>query len=105
MTTSGQTRRNNDEDTIPRQRKDGQWQSNYVAGYLPSGKPVRKSVYGKTKAECGAKLRAAIYKATGGSVALSRAPRIIDWLDQYLHVIAPKRHQGTHHQRASLQDR
>ena len=89
MTTSGQTRRSNNEGTVPRQRKDGQWQSNYVAGYLPSGKPVRKSVYGKTKAECAAKLRAAINKASGGSVALSRAPKMIEWLDHYLDVIAP----------------
>lgn len=89
MTTSGQTRRSNNEGTVPRQRKDGQWQSNYVAGYLPSGKPVRKSVYGKTKAECAVKLRAAINKASGGSMILSRAPKLIEWLDHYLDVIAP----------------
>jgi len=89
MSSSGQTRRSNNEGTVPRQRKDGQWQSNYVAGYLPSGKPVRKSVYGKTKAECAAKLRAEINKASGGAVALSRAPKLIEWLDHYLDLIAP----------------
>ncbi|UTM47086.1 tyrosine-type recombinase/integrase [Glutamicibacter mysorens] len=89
MSTSGKPRRSNNEGTVPRQRKSGIWQSHYIAGYLPSGQAVRKSVYGKTKAECAAKLRTAINEASGGTAILSRAPRLIEWLDHYLDVIAP----------------
>ncbi|MFK0082759.1 tyrosine-type recombinase/integrase [Glutamicibacter sp. NPDC090743] len=83
------SKRSNNEGTAPRLRKDGSWQANYVAGYLPSGKPIRKSVYGSTKAQCAAKLKTALLEVSDGSVVLSRSPRLIEWLDHYLDVIAP----------------
>ncbi|GGJ74603.1 tyrosine-type recombinase/integrase [Glutamicibacter ardleyensis] len=89
MNTSSKTRRNNNEGTVPRQRKDGQWQSNYIAGYLPSGKAIRKSVYGSTRAKCAANLKAALLEVSDGTITLTQSPRLIEWLDHYLNVIAP----------------
>ncbi|MFJ2620011.1 hypothetical protein [Glutamicibacter sp. NPDC087344] len=90
MTTSDKTsRRNNNEGSAPKQRNNGQWQSNYIAGYLPSGRSIRKSVYGKTRAECATKLKSALQAVSAQSVSLSKSPRLIEWLDHYLDVIAP----------------
>lgn len=42
-----------------RQRANGSWEGRYVVGINPgNGKPIRKSVYGKTKPEVAEKLRA-----------------------------------------------
>lgn len=41
-----------------RKRKDGTWEGRYCVGYDPkTGKPIRKSIYGKTKGEVSTKLR------------------------------------------------
>ena len=82
-------KRSNNEGTAPRQRKDGRWQSHYIAGYLPSGKPIRKTVYGKTKAECAAKLKVTLRAVSDKTISLTTSPRFIEWLDYYLEVIAP----------------
>ena len=43
----------------PRQRKDGRWEVRYSAGIHPgNGRPIIKSIYGKTSAEVSEKLRA-----------------------------------------------
>ncbi|NAZ14817.1 hypothetical protein GT020_01865 [Glutamicibacter soli] len=92
MTTSEQAargKRSNNEGTSPRLRKDGTYQANYVAGYQPSGKPIRKSVYGATKAACAAKLKIALQHVSGGTASLAKSPRLIEWLDHYLDVVAP----------------
>ena len=34
-----------------RKRSDGRWEGRYVAGHTEEGKPIRKSVLGKTQAE------------------------------------------------------
>lgn len=94
MTTSkedpAKSRRGNQEGSEPKLRKNGYWQANYVAGYKPSGQPVRKSVYGKTKAECTRKLREALRDVQDGNVPLERAPKLIEWLDYWLVHIAPR---------------
>ena len=49
-------RRGNGEGSI-KQRADGRWEARYTLGFDPkTGKPVRKSIYGKTKKEVAAKL-------------------------------------------------
>ncbi|MBQ7727610.1 MAG: tyrosine-type recombinase/integrase family protein [Clostridia bacterium] len=43
-----------------RQRKDGSWEARFITGTDPvTGKPIRKSIYAKTKPEIAEKLRAA----------------------------------------------
>ena len=44
------SKRANGEGNI-RKRKDGTWEGRYVSGYDRDGKPIRKSVYGKTQKE------------------------------------------------------
>lgn len=45
----------------PRQRKDGRWEARFKVGTNPgTGKPVYKTVYGRTADECARKLRAAV---------------------------------------------
>lgn len=46
-----------------RKRSDGRWEGRYVAGHDASGKPIRKSVLGKTQAEVRDKLKQAIADA------------------------------------------
>ena len=41
-------RRNNNEGSI-RKRSNGLWEAQYVAGYKPDEKPIRRSIYGKSK--------------------------------------------------------
>lgn len=40
-------KRGNNDGSI-RQRPNGTWEARYVAGYLPDGKPDRKSIYAHT---------------------------------------------------------
>lgn len=43
-----------------RQRKDGSWEARFITGTDPvTGKPIRKSIYGKSKPDVAEKLRAA----------------------------------------------
>ena len=49
-------RRSNHEGCI-RQRPNGLWEAQYIASYKPDGRPVRRSIYGKKKAEVRMKLR------------------------------------------------
>ena len=63
-------RRANGEGSI-RKRSDGRWEGRYVAGHTEEGKPIRKSVLGKTQAEVKEKLKAALEEA--GKVDVARA--------------------------------
>ena len=49
-------RRNNNEGSI-RKRSNGLWEAQYIAGYKPDGKPIRRSIYGKSKKEVKTRLR------------------------------------------------
>ena len=53
-----------------RKRKDGRWEGRYVAGHDAEGKPIRKSVMGKSQAEVKEKLKTALAEA--GAVDLSK---------------------------------
>ena len=47
--------------TQPRSRPDGRWEARYKVGTdLGTGKPIMKSVYGKSANECAKKLREAV---------------------------------------------
>ena len=49
-------RRSNNEGCI-RQRPNGLWEAQYIVAYKPDGHPIRRSIYGKKKAEVRMKLR------------------------------------------------
>jgi len=49
-------RRSNNEGCI-RQRPNGLWEAQYIVAYKPDGRPIRRSIYGKKKAEVRMKLR------------------------------------------------
>jgi len=89
MTTSTRTRRGNQDGSEPRQRKDGRWQANYPIGQRPDGSTILKSVYGKTKADCRAKVRKLAQEVAAGNMPAGRSPKLIEWLDYWLINIAP----------------
>lgn len=69
----------------PRKRKDGLWECRYTVGTDPgTGKPVRKSVYGKTAAEAAEKLRAATASIDAGTYQEPQKMRLKNWLGIWL---------------------
>ena len=78
----------------PRQRKDGLWEVRYCAGTDPgTGKPIRKSLYGKTSAEVAEKLRAVTASVDAGTYQEPQRMPLGDWLeiwlDEYCGAIKP----------------
>ena len=70
----------------PRQRKDGLWEVRYSAGTHPgTGKPVRKSIYGKTAAEVAEKLRAVTASVDAGTYMEPQRMPLGDWLEIWLN--------------------
>lgn len=70
-----------------RQRKDGLWEGRVIVGYNDLGKPIQKSVFGKTKTECNQKLK--LLKEDTVSIA-GRLPsqakpnmRFGEWMDMW----------------------
>ena len=69
----------------PRKRKDGLWECRYTVGTDPaSGKPIRKSVYGKTSEEVAEKLRAATASIDAGTYIEPQTMPLSAWLDIWL---------------------
>src|ERR1700722_15999849 len=67
----------------PRLRKDGRWESRINLGII-NGKRVRKSLFGKTSAECGEKLIAALAdRQKGLPIAIDKG-NLGDYLDAWL---------------------
>ena len=70
----------------PRQRKDGLWEVRYSAGIDPgNGKPIRKSLYGKTAAEVAEKLRAVTASVDAGTYMEPQKMPLSEWLDIWLN--------------------
>lgn len=70
----------------PRQRKDGLWEVRYTAGTDPgTGKPIRKSLYGKTSAEVAEKLRAVTASVDAGTYMEPQRMPLGDWLEIWLN--------------------
>ena len=70
----------------PRQRKDGLWEVRYTAGTDPgTGKPIRKSLYGKTSAEVAEKLRAVTASVDAGTYLEPQRMPLGDWLEIWLN--------------------
>lgn len=78
-------KRANGEGSI-RQRPDGRWEGRYVAGYLPNGKPDRKSVYGDTQADVKKKLREITQSLEEGEYIAPNKITVESWLNTWFNV-------------------
>lgn len=78
-----------------RQRADGTWEARFVTGHDPAtGKPVRKSVYGKTQKEVRQKLAQAVAavdnKAYREPCKMTLGEWLDIWADTYLEGVKPR---------------
>ena len=62
-----------------RKRSDGRWEGRYVAGHTEEGKPIRKSVLGKTQAEVREKMKKAIEESKSIDVAKAEEYTVASW--------------------------
>lgn len=68
-----------------RQRPNGTWEARYQAGTDPAtGKPIRRSVYGKTQKEVREKLRAATAAVDEGTYFEPKKLTLAQWLEEWL---------------------
>lgn len=82
-TTKAKKRANGD-GTI-RQRKDGIWEARFTVGINPgTGKPIRKSIYGKTKPEVAEKLRKATSSVDDGTYFEPEKITVKQWFETWL---------------------
>lgn len=78
-----------------RERKDGIWEARYTLGRNPAtGKPIRKSIYGKTQQEVRKKLAAITFSIDEGvytePAKLTFGQWLAIWLDEYCEAIKPR---------------
>ena len=72
----------------PHQRSDGRWEAQVSIGYV-NGKRARKSVYGKTKAECRKKLIEVLHGQQNGLAPMDERTTLGTFLPRWLEAIAP----------------
>lgn len=77
------SRRGNGEGSIY-ERKKGQWAAVITTGYKADGKPNRKFMYGKTRAEVAEKLRTAQNQLAAGGITDPGRMTVADWLNLWL---------------------
>ena len=96
MTKTRRRARHNGEGSVTR-RKDGRWEGKYTAGYTPEGKQVRRSVYGRTRAEVAEKLKARLAETPKGAVVLTELGKLTlaDQLGAYLRLREAELSPGT----------
>lgn len=82
-------RRPKGEGTAPRLLPDGRWRAEVTLGTGANGKRDRKVVYGATKTECSANLRAVIKAKDDGLLTSGRAPTLGEWMHHWVDNIAP----------------
>lgn len=69
-----------------RKRKDGTWEARYCAGYNPgTGKPIRKSIYGKTQKEVRERLTKVTAEIDNGIYIDPLNITLGEWLDTWLN--------------------
>lgn len=77
-------KRENGSGTI-RQRKDGTWEARYTAGIHPgTGKPIRKSIYGKKQEEVAQKLRKVTSEIDSGTYMEPSRMTVKEWFEIWL---------------------
>lgn len=68
-----------------RQRADGTWEARITLGTNPgTGKPVRKSIYGKTQKEVRQKMQRALVEVDEGSYTTPTKTTVKQWLETWL---------------------
>lgn len=68
-----------------RQRPDGTWEARVVTGHDPgTGKPLRKSIYGKTQREVRQKMTAVLQSIDNGTYQAPDRTTVSEWLDEWL---------------------
>ena len=83
-TKEKKNKRSNGDGSI-RQRKDGTWEGRYTCGTNPAnGKPIRKSVYGKSRPEVAEKLRAVTSAIDNGSYFEPEKITVKSWFETWL---------------------
>lgn len=87
-----------------RQRPDGSWEARFVAGHDPgTGKPIRKSVYGKTQKEVRQKLAQAIAAVDNADYFEPSKMELGKWLDIWLEEYqGDKKYATTNNYRRSV---
>lgn len=90
------SRRGNGEGSIY-ERKKGQWAAVITTGYKADGKPNRKFLYGKTRAEVADKLREAQNQIAAGGITDPGKLTVGDWLNLWLEsYVKPNVRQSTY---------
>lgn len=72
----------------PYQRADGRWTAQVSVGYV-NGKRARKTVYGKTAAECRKKLIEVLHGQQNGQAPMDERTTLATFLPRWLEAIAP----------------
>lgn len=87
-----------------RKRSDGTWEARYCAGNNPgTGKPIRKSIYGKTQKEVREKLTKAIAELDSGIYIDPSKIKLGEWLDTWLNeYCGDKKYLTVKHYRAQV---
>ena len=68
-----------------RQRADGTWEARITVGTDPgTGKPERKSVYGKTQADVRKKMTAVLRAVDSGTYQAPDKTTVAEWLDEWM---------------------
>ena len=89
-------RRGNGEGSIY-ERKKGQWAAVVTTGYKADGKPNRKFMYGKTRAEVADKLREVQNQIAAGGITDPGKLTVGDWLNLWLEsYVRPNVRQSTY---------
>ncbi len=76
-------KRANGEGSI-RQRRSSLWEARYTIGVNENGKPIRRSVYGKTQAEVRQKLNAVVNDIDNGVYIAPDEMTVAEWFDIWL---------------------
>ena len=77
-----QKKRGNNEGTI-RKRTDGRWEAVYTTGYKADGKPIRRSVYGKTRKEVALRLGELLHQVEHEEYVPPQKMTVGEWLDDW----------------------
>lgn len=76
-------KRGNNEGSIY-QRKDGRWAAQILVGHSTEGKPIRKTLYGKSRKEVAERLTVALKQVQDGTITKTNKVTLGQWLDKWL---------------------
>jgi len=83
--TNIHSKRSNNEGCI-RRRSDGRWEAIYIAEYTLDGRPVRRSVYGKTRPDVTLKLRDILQQLSMQEYVPPQKITVGEWLDEWWRI-------------------